>query len=112
MTTEQIEAMIARWIHAELEASEELRATSPEPDEETWEGQKDIFGDQLEEAWSDLVSNRLSRVEKIADDLLSGQGVKLAKDSTAYKRLCRELLKAKMEVLKTELKRSGANMPR
>ena len=46
MTIEQIEAMVGRWIHAELEASEELRATSPTPDEDQWEGQKDILGDQ------------------------------------------------------------------
>jgi hypothetical protein len=105
MTTEQIEAMVGRWIHMELEASEELRTVSPDPDEETWEGRKDILGDQLEDAWSDLSFNRLAGVEKIADGLLVGQGVKLDKDSTAYKRLCRELLKAKMEVLKTELKR-------
>ena len=81
MTTERIEAMIAGWIDSELEESENLRATSPDPDEDTWEGQKDILGDQLEDAWSDLVSNRLSRAEKIADGLLAGEDVKLAKDS-------------------------------
>ena len=75
MTTEQIERLVTSWIDAELEASEDLRATSPEPDEDQWEGQKDILGDQLEDAWSDLICNRLSTVEKIADDLLAGQGL-------------------------------------
>lgn len=110
MTRDQVERLVASWINAELEASEDLRSTSPEPDEDQWEGQKDILGDQLEDAWSDLVSNRLSRVDKTADDLLAGDGVKLAKDSTAYKRLCRELLEAKMQVLKTEMQRMDGRL--
>ena len=105
MTTAQIETMIAGWIDAELEASEDARASSPPVDDEQWEGQKDILGDQLEEVWSDLMSNRLAGAESVADGLLTGQGVVIEKDSTTYKRLCRELLKAKMKVLKAEMRR-------
>jgi hypothetical protein len=72
----------------------------------------DILGDQLEEAWTDLTFNRLSGVEKIADELLAGQGVKLDKDSTTYRKLCRELLKARMQLLRTERQRmDGAYVP-
>jgi hypothetical protein len=105
MTTEQIEAMIARWIHTELEASDELRAPAPHPMKTNGKARRTFSATRVEDAWSDLVNNRLSRVEKIADGLLAGDGVKLDKGSTAYKRLCRGLLKAKMKVLRTELKR-------
>ena len=62
-------------------------------------------GDQLEEAWTDLSFNRLPAAEKTADELLAGQGVKLDKESSAYRKLCRELLVAKMQLLKTEIQR-------
>ena len=105
MNKDQIESLVSGWLNTTLEEWEELRASGPELDDDQRDGQKDILGDQLEEAWSDLTFNRLSGVESVADGLLEGQEVKVAKDSAAYKRLCREVLKAKMQMLKTEMER-------
>ena len=106
MTAEQIQTLIDGWVESELEAFEDALANSLAPDDEERDGQTSILGDRLEGAWSDLVSNRFSAVETIADGLLVAQGVTgVAKDSTAYKRLFQGLLVARMDVLKQERQR-------
>ena len=62
MTTAQIEAMIAGWIEAELEADENLRADGPSLSDEERDGMTGILGDQLEETWGALVGNDLTSV--------------------------------------------------
>ena len=60
---------------------------------------------QLDHAQEDLNLNRLHTVEGLATDLLTTHGLTMARESTEYRRLCRELLKAQIHVIKTAMKR-------
>ena len=62
MTTAQIEAIIAGWIEAELEADENLRADGQSLSDVERDGMTGILGDQLEETWGALVGNDLTSV--------------------------------------------------
>ena len=59
------------------------------------------------------MSNRPDRCESIADGLLAGQGIVSSRRTRRHiKRLCRELLKAKMKVLKAEMQRMDGEYER
>jgi hypothetical protein len=55
------------------------------------------------------LNNNFSKVSQIADSLLSERNIQLNRETSEYKRLCRELLIADQLIWKTELNRIDEN---
>lgn len=109
MTTSEIEALIAHWMDGELEASEDHRATHPTTGE--WlDDTSMIRVSQMEDLVGDLGRCNYRRVEQDADEILKAAGLPLLDhDSVEFKKLCRRLLLAKMDLLNIETDRWSGN---
>ncbi len=65
-----------------------------------------ILHDQMEDAAGDLLSNDFRRTEKEAEELLKAAGLPpLDHDSMEFGRLCRRLLRAKLDYAQIEMER-------
>jgi hypothetical protein len=102
MTPAEIERLIAQWMDAELEKSENLRAVHPVSDE--WlEGASMVWRDESLELDAALRDRNYRTVAPEADALLQDEGLpRLEHDSIPFKRLCRRLLRAKIDRLSIE----------
>ncbi|MBX3301595.1 MAG: site-specific integrase [Nitrospira sp.] len=106
MTPEQIDSLVARWLDTRLELAEEYRAGLRPISENQREGAWLVLHDQMGEAEDDLLSNDFRRIEKEADELLASASLPpLDHDSAEYGRLCRRLLRAKLDYAKIEMDR-------
>ena len=102
-----------QWMNEELEKTEEAWAGNGAIDLDDVDDYKDIHCDQLEEATEALQQNQQWKVKDLADELVSQHSLPVEKGSTDYGRLCRELLKAKVELLQEEIRRlNGDFQPR
>jgi hypothetical protein len=59
----------------------------------------------LEEAHEALTGNQQWKVKSLADGLVEQHGLKVGRESGEYKRLCRELLKARVSLFEEEIRR-------
>lgn len=109
MTTAEIESLIAHWMDGELEASEDHRATHPTTGE--WlDDTSMIRVAQMEDLVGDLGRCNYRRVEQDADEILKAASLPLLDhDSVEFKKLCRRLLLAKMDLLNIETDRWRGN---
>ena len=106
MTPEQIESLVARWLDTRLEAAEDFRASLRPISDDQRNGACLILHDQMEDAAGDLLSNDFRRTEKEAEELLKAAGLRpLDRDSMEYGRLCRRLLRAKLDYAQIEMER-------
>lgn len=105
MTPAEIEALIANWMDAELEESEDYRAVHC-LNEDQREIKVDETIERLEDTEGALASNRYDRVAGEVDAMLKAAGLPLlAHDSLAFKRCCRAFLLAKQQMLGIEIER-------
>lgn len=113
MTPSEIETLIARWMDAELDESEDYRAVHPVTDDYL-EGVQMMLSTQFDETDEALSECNYALVATEADALLQAAGIPLLKhDSLDFKRLCRRLLLAKQDVLHIESDRcNGVYKPR
>ena len=106
MTKDQIEILVSNWLEAELDYAEDCRAfaglLSDDRREENLAG-LDIMHDI---AYEDLLGNDYRRIEVDADALIKAAGFPpMDHDSADFGRLCRRLLRAKIEYTKIETDR-------
>jgi integrase len=105
MTPTEIERLIAQWMDAELEESEDYRALHRLNDD-----QREIMVDEtierLEATEGTLSANRYDRVAGDVDAMLRASGMPaLDHNSLAFKRGCRAFLLAKQKMLTAEVER-------
>ena len=106
MDMAQVAALIRRWTAAALEAGEAERATSRPLSDEGLDGITTGLGIALEATHEELLGCDYSRVASEVDELLAIHKLPpMDHESEAFKRLSRELLKAKRDVLRIELDR-------
>ena len=106
MDKAEIDSLIRRWAAAALEAGEVERATSGPLSETKLEGISEGQGVALEVTHEELVCCDYSRVWGEVDEQLATYKLPpLDHESEAFKRLARELLRAKRDVLRVELDR-------
>lgn len=114
MTPYTIQALVLNHIDHALDEAEQSRAErSPkalEHHEEPTDGNgNDMWVEGYEAEASQfseaLYRNDLSVIEPLADTLMTQAGIPLDKSAPAYRRLCRELLKASIKVTRINLAR-------
>lgn len=106
MTKDQIETLVSDWLESELEKSEEWR-NSYGPISQNVRATAPVFLEgNLDDAKEALATNNFRVVENEADDLLKSAGLPaLDHESAEYGRLCRRLLRAKIEYAKIQIDR-------
>ena len=102
MNREVIQKLAQQWLAETLEAVEE-NCLSVSPSDDEREALDLALSDALEATEYQLLNNDFSKIEGEADELLHAHGHTLLKETEAYRRLCRELLKVKQTALKTEM---------
>lgn len=100
-----INSLISKYVNEVLEEDEQWRLKST-PSYRDLEGQEGALIEQLEADTNALMVNNLRGSEDAADVLLMGAGLPFDKGGLDYKRLCRDLLKARIEAYKVILRRS------
>lgn len=102
MTKHQIETLVSRWLEEALDESEDIRATGPISDDER-EAIQGGLSDQFDAADEALLSGNYRKVALEADELLREAGLPSMDHAGAdFARLCRRLLRAKIEFLRIE----------
>ncbi|MBX3325733.1 MAG: site-specific integrase [Nitrospira sp.] len=105
MTKRQIETLVSRWLDDALDESEDARAIRPLNGDaiEDLQGGMSYHFDGYQEA---LVSGDYRGVTKEADELLQAAGLPLLDHASLdFAKLCRRLLRAKIEYLRIEYDR-------
>jgi len=97
-----IERLVASWLESELEDAEDYRAVNGPfiPG-----GPSALLNDTREEYREDLAVCDYSRIKEEAVDILKAAGITLNHDGVDFGRLCRRLLRAKLEYLEIEAER-------
>lgn len=109
----KLNRVVRQWMDEELEKTEEAWAGNGAVDLDDVDDYKDIHYDQLEQAVESLQQNQQWEVKGLADELVSQHSLPVEKGSSDYGRLCRELLRAKVELLQEEIRRlDGDFQPR
>ena len=109
MSPSEIDALIERWLDAELDAGEDHRAVHP-VDGEWLDDTAMIRVSQMEDLYEDLSRCNYHRAEQDANDILKAAGVPLLDhESIEFKRLCRRLILAKMDLLNIVTDRWSGN---
>ena len=109
MKPDQIKRLVQHYIDATLEECEEYRIRSNGGDDDEAQALDMALTDALRDTQEQLQCNDFRKIESEVDELLQTHRRNLPKHSDAYRRLCRELLKAKQVVLKAEIKRWEGN---
>ncbi len=102
---EDLGRLVEEWKQAELDRTEQAKIDSGGFDPEDVEDQTDVYGDLLEEAHEALIGNKQWQVTSLADGLVQQHGLKMGRASGEYRRLCRELLKARVALYEEEIRR-------
>jgi len=110
MTTDEIDAMVARYLSVKMDGTEVALATPGQTCDDL-EGTEWRLQDQLETAEMDLKYNRFAVIRKDALQLLGVTSVD--EDSDSFRVLCRRLLEARVEALWAEMRvRQGGTLQR
>jgi hypothetical protein len=112
MTSEEVDRLVARYMISFKENREEdsinFGPKSPEAAREhlAWVRQESAAAED------DLLHNRLSAVERLAVDLLREEGTRYADaGDEVYRRLCFRLLRARVDVMRDEVKALPSTTP-
>ncbi len=105
MSPLDVPKLVNRYLQTSLEEGEDDRLSRDNLGTEDHEAILLAVSDKLQKVTVALTYNDLSAATDEADDLLAQHGITLDKSSEEYRRLCRELLKAQVEVFQTELRR-------
>lgn len=105
MKLDDIKRLAQEYLTASLEEGETERLNGKAPNDDQHESIELALTDALEATQDQLVENDFRKIGVEADELLHAHKLSLPKTSEVYRRLCRELLKAKQVVLKAELDR-------
>lgn len=106
MTKAEVETLIARWTESALDESEDARAMGGRISDGEREAIYLALSDKFDNVQEALTTNDWRSVEAEAEDLLKSAGLRpLDHDSVEFRRLCRGLLRAKIEVLRIEADR-------
>jgi integrase len=105
MSPNQIKELVAQWIDSELERTEQAKAEGGTNDLEDAEDYKDVYGTLLEEADEARQMNQQWRVKDLALELTTRHGLTMEPGSPEFGRLCHELLKGRVELLREEIRR-------
>lgn len=105
MLPNQIKELVAQWIDSELERTEQAKAESGTHHLEEAGDYKDVYGTLLEEADEARQMNQQWRVKELALELTARHGLQIEPGSPEFGRLCYELLKGKVELLREEMRR-------
>jgi hypothetical protein len=97
-----IQELVRQYIEAELDAGEQERLTWNGSEAEA-EAIQSALAAEAAQAQAALVYNQLERIQTTVDQILSQNHI--ARESIDYPRLAREILKARVGVLKTEIQR-------
>jgi integrase len=119
---DEIKKLVSQYFHTVLNRCEELRSLgivhyeSPRKDEATKKSSDDTFKldlgacDELIELYKNkLFRNDFEGLEVRLDRFLKEKGINIDKESVEYTKLCREILKAEIEVFKVEKERITGN---
>ena len=105
MNKTEIDALIARWMDAELDEAEDYRAAH-RLNEDQREHMVDETIERLKDTEATLAHSRYDRVAADVDGLLTAAGLPvLTHDSLDFKRACRTFLLAKQDHLTNEIQR-------
>lgn len=103
LTDKQIQQLLNQYLRESLEDSEESRANASKPmSEEDVEDHEDFLSGLAADSRKDLATNDYKRVRKYADELLEDHNLTVAKESTSYNKLCREMLKTLVQFYEIE----------
>jgi integrase len=105
MTQAQIDALVESWLESELDYAEDCRAVAGPVSDYDRESQLiglDIMNDEAHEA---LLGNDFTKIEKDARELLKAAGLTLDPQGAEFGRLCRRLLRARIEYTQIEAER-------
>lgn len=105
MQPDQIKSLVAEWINSELERAEQAKADGGTNELEDAEDYKDVYGTLLEEADEARQMNQQWKVKDLALELTTRHGLQIEPESSEFGRLCFELLKGKVELLREEIRR-------
>lgn len=98
MTKDQIEVLVSDWLEAELDYAEDCRALAGPMSDDERESQLDGLGIMFDEAHEALLGNDYRMIESNADALIKAAGFPpMDHDSANFGRLCRRLLRARIE---------------
>lgn len=109
MKLDQIKRLVQHYLDTSLEEAEAGRLNGTALGDNEQEATELAITDLLEATQEQLQLNNFKKIEDEADELLQLHKLTLSKSSEAYRRLCRELLKAKQVFLKAELDRMEGN---
>jgi integrase len=110
MNQADIEALIHRWTRDALEAAELDRVVGGPVSEEQRDSHITALDVGLEDTQHDLMACKYARIAPDVDDLLREYHLPpVDHSSDSFKRLCRELLKARLTFIRTELDRWDGN---
>lgn len=101
----QIQRLILLFVRQALNDHESYRLDSKPLTPEKLEDQINALDYVYSDIREDLALCRHHKASNMVDRLLSEHGIDLQKDSESYKRLCRELMIAQVQILETERKR-------
>lgn len=106
MTKYQIETLIARWLEEALDEAEDARAIGGPMTDEDRDAIHGGLSDQFDIANEALISGNYGKIISEADELLQATGLPALDHTGAdFARLCRRLLRAKIEFLRIEFDR-------
>lgn len=107
LTDKQIQQLLDQYLKQSLADSEESRANASKPmSEEDVEDHEDLLSGLAADSRRDLATNNYKRVRKYADELLEDHNLTVAKESSSYNKLCREMLKTLVQFYEIEGKRA------
>jgi len=106
LTTERIQALITGYVRKAIQTGEEDRALRGPVHWEEWDAHTMALTDFLARDSAALVHrDHVRAMGDMANRILKEHSIDIDKESDEYKMLCRELLKASVDILKGELKR-------
>jgi hypothetical protein len=106
MTKEQIEALVSNWLESELDYAADCRALAGPLSDTRIEGNLDGLSLMFEQATEALLGNDYRKIESDADALIQAACFPpMHHDSADFGRLCRRLLRARIEYTKIETDR-------
>lgn len=104
MTKDQIETLVSKWLKPELDYAEDCRALAGPLSDARIEGNLDGLSIMFEQASEALLGNDYRKIE--SDALIQAAGFPpMDHDSADFGRLCRRLLRARIEYTKIETDR-------
>ena len=104
----QIELYVEKFLHSTLKELESERIQRNKPSNNMMD-ELDLFEEFRKGFKEDLQHGRYEGVKKDINDIFTSNAISIDKDDITYKKLARELIKARMKILDIEEQRSAGN---